>query len=102
MATESPIKSATPTTDAANIVSYDRNAFLFGWTPQAEIWNGRFAMIGFVAYLLWDIAGYSVVQDVLNVADQPIAIPPALIIGIVGLLAGIGVAIRLKFAAENA
>ncbi|MGV0105196.1 hypothetical protein NSTCB13_03909 [Nostoc sp. DSM 114160] len=20
----------------------DRNAFLFGWTPQAEIWNGSF------------------------------------------------------------
>ncbi|AFY34485.1 chlorophyll a/b-binding protein [Calothrix sp. PCC 7507] len=44
----------------------DRNAFLFGWTPQAEIWNGRFAMIGFLAYLLWDLAGYSVVRDVLH------------------------------------
>ena len=27
----------------------DRNAFLFGFTPQAEIWNGRLAMIGFLA-----------------------------------------------------
>jgi hypothetical protein len=44
----------------------DRNAFLFGWTPQAELWNGRFAMIGFLAYLLWDLAGYSVLRDVLN------------------------------------
>ncbi len=40
----------------------DRNAFLFGFTPQAELWNGRLAMIGFLAYLLWDWAGYSVVR----------------------------------------
>jgi hypothetical protein len=44
----------------------DRNAFLFGWNPQAELWNGRLAMIGFAAYLLWDLAGFSVVRDVLN------------------------------------
>ncbi|MBD2362685.1 high light inducible protein [Anabaena minutissima FACHB-250] len=44
----------------------DRNAFLFGWTTQTEIWNGRLAMIGFVAYLLWDLAGYSVLRDVLH------------------------------------
>jgi Chlorophyll A-B binding protein len=46
--------------------TYDRNAFRFGFTPQAEIWNGRFAMIGFVAYLLWDLGGYSVLRDVLG------------------------------------
>ncbi|MEH2409864.1 high light inducible protein, partial [Nostoc sp.] len=44
----------------------DRNAFLFGLTPQAEIWNGRLAAIGFLAYLLWDLAGYSVLRDVLH------------------------------------
>ncbi|MEH1970387.1 MULTISPECIES: high light inducible protein [unclassified Nostoc] len=44
----------------------DRNEFLFGWTPQAEIWNGRLAAIGFLAYLLWDLAGYSVLRDVLH------------------------------------
>ncbi|BAY15593.1 CAB/ELIP/HLIP superfamily protein [Anabaenopsis circularis NIES-21] len=44
----------------------DRNEFLFGWTPQAELWNGRLAAIGFVAYLLWDLAGYSVLRDVLH------------------------------------
>ena len=26
----------------------DRNAIKFGFTPQAEIWNGRLAMLGFV------------------------------------------------------
>jgi hypothetical protein len=45
----------------------DRNAWVTGWTPQAEIWNGRLAMIGFAAYLLWDLAGYSVVRDVLKI-----------------------------------
>ncbi|MBD2415417.1 high light inducible protein [Nostoc calcicola FACHB-389] len=45
----------------------DRNAFLFGWTPQAEIWNGRLAMIGFVSYLLWDLAGYSLLRDILHI-----------------------------------
>jgi hypothetical protein len=44
----------------------DRNKFLFGWNPQAELWNGRLAMIGFLAYLLWDIAGVSVVRDLLH------------------------------------
>lgn len=44
----------------------DRNAWIFGWNPQQELWNGRLAMIGFIAYLLWDWAGYSVVRDVLH------------------------------------
>jgi hypothetical protein len=44
----------------------DRNSFLYGWNPQAELWNGRLAMIGFTAYLLWDIAGYSVVRDLFH------------------------------------
>jgi len=29
----------------------DRNAWRWGFTPQAEIWNGRLAMVGFVAAL---------------------------------------------------
>ena len=44
----------------------DRNAFEFGFTPQSELWNGRLAMIGFLAYLLWDLNGYSVLRDVLH------------------------------------
>ncbi|BDI17013.1 hypothetical protein ANSO36C_28150 [Nostoc cf. commune SO-36] len=43
-----------PSTDlppvAAEYNGVDRNAFLFGLTPQAEIWNGRLAAIGFLAY----------------------------------------------------
>lgn len=30
----------------------DRNAFIPGWNPQQELWNGRFEMLGFIAYLL--------------------------------------------------
>lgn len=44
----------------------DRNGWIFGWNPQQELWNCRLAMIGFVAYLLWDFAGYSVLRDVLQ------------------------------------
>ncbi|HEY9872962.1 MAG TPA: chlorophyll a/b-binding protein [Candidatus Obscuribacterales bacterium] len=34
----------------------DRNDVKFGFTPQAENWNGRFAMIGFFAALLTELA----------------------------------------------
>ena len=44
----------------------DRNAWIFGWNPQQELWNGRLAMIGFVSYLLWDFAGYSLLRYVLH------------------------------------
>lgn len=60
-------KSATDLPPVAKAYNgTDRNAFIFGWNPQAELWNGRLAMIGFVAYLLWDLAGYSVLRNVLN------------------------------------
>jgi hypothetical protein len=58
------VTPSSPVTPAYN--GLDRNAWIFGWNPQQELWNGRLAMIGFVAYLLWDWAGYSVVRDVLH------------------------------------
>lgn len=33
----------------------DRNAWRFGFTPQAEIWNGRLAMLGFLAVVLIEL-----------------------------------------------
>ncbi|MUG97492.1 high light inducible protein, partial [Scytonema sp. UIC 10036] len=49
-------RETRPATDLPPVATeyngVDRNAFLFGWNPQAELWNGRLAMIGFLAYLL--------------------------------------------------
>jgi hypothetical protein len=45
--------TSTPTPTPTKIVATaDRNEWRWGFTPQAEIWNGRFAMLGFVAALL--------------------------------------------------
>jgi hypothetical protein len=35
--------------------STDRNSWSWGFTPQAELWNGRIAMIGFMAALLTEL-----------------------------------------------
>ncbi len=44
-------------------IENDRNAWRTGFTPQAEIWNGRFAMLGFVAALLTEwISGQGVLH----------------------------------------
>ncbi len=37
---------------ATTQVTSDRNAWRWGFTPQAEIWNGRLAMIGFFTTLV--------------------------------------------------
>jgi hypothetical protein len=70
MATPTENRETRATTDLPPVAreynGVDRNAFLFGWNPQAELWNGRLAMIGFLAYLLWDVAGFSVVRDILH------------------------------------
>lgn len=58
-------KAVLPTTPSYN--QLDRNAWVYGWNPQQELWNGRFAMLGFAAYVLWDLAGYSLVRDVLHI-----------------------------------
>jgi len=43
-------KSMTTSTKVTS--SNDRNGWAWGFTPQAESWNGRLAMIGFVSALL--------------------------------------------------
>ncbi len=44
----------TPITDTPTWQE-DRNRWRWGFTPQAENWNGRFAMLGFVAALLTEV-----------------------------------------------
>jgi hypothetical protein len=40
------------TSGAKTMQGENRNDVKFGFTPQAENWNGRLAMIGFVAALI--------------------------------------------------
>jgi hypothetical protein len=40
------------TSTKGTITATDRNSWNWGFTPQAELWNGRFAMIGFMAALV--------------------------------------------------
>ncbi|MEH2456077.1 high light inducible protein [Nostoc sp.] len=44
----------------------DRNALELEFTLQSKLWNGRLAMVGFVAYLIWDLNGYSVMRKLLH------------------------------------
>lgn len=44
----------------------NRNAPIFGWTPQAELWNGRWALIGLVVYVLCDLVDKSVLRDIFH------------------------------------
>lgn len=37
------------------ISSSGRNGWNWGFTPQAELWNGRLAMIGFVSAVLTEV-----------------------------------------------
>ncbi|PSO57690.1 MAG: ferrochelatase [Cyanobacteria bacterium QS_7_48_42] len=41
-----------------NLKMYPQERWQWGMTPTAEVWNGRFAMIGFLALLLELISGY--------------------------------------------
>jgi Chlorophyll A-B binding protein len=43
---------AVMTSSAKGITSDNRNGWAWGFTPQAEIWNGRVAMLGFAAILI--------------------------------------------------
>ena len=45
----------TDTTRITASVPEDRNAWRWGFTPQAEVWNGRLAMIGFLAAALVEL-----------------------------------------------
>ncbi len=45
----------TDTTKINTTFVEDRNAWRWGFTPQAEIWNGRLAMIGFLAAALIEL-----------------------------------------------
>ena len=43
---------STKETTILEMDAKERSTWRWGFTPQAEIWNGRFAMIGFIAALI--------------------------------------------------
>ncbi len=52
----------------------DRNRWQWGFTPQAENWNGRFAMIGFMAMLATELVSNQGVLHYWNIVQT--VIPP--------------------------
>jgi Chlorophyll A-B binding protein len=68
--------TSTNPTPTKIVPSADRNAWLWGFTPQAEIWNGRFAMIGFVAALLTEFLSGEGVLHFYNLLDKTTSTMP--------------------------
>ncbi len=58
-----------------NIAATDRNAWISGFTPQAEIWNGRFAMLGFVAALITEIVSGDGILHFYNLMQYTDVVP---------------------------
>ena len=58
------------------IVATDRNAWISGFTPQAEIWNGRFAMLGFIAALITELASGQGILHFYNLIETVKVVPP--------------------------
>jgi hypothetical protein len=59
-----------------DIVANDRNAWYWGFTPQAEVWNGRFAMIGFIAALLTEALSGQGVLHYWNIMQTVLPVYP--------------------------
>jgi hypothetical protein len=45
---------------------YANHNFGFNWTPKAENWNGRIAMLGFTGMLLTEVRGIAVAAQQLG------------------------------------
>ncbi len=68
----SPLETKNIPNDSAaveqdNALKTGANEFVMGWTPQAEIWNGRLAMLGFIISITVElITGHSVLSQLVN------------------------------------
>jgi hypothetical protein len=66
--TPSPVETKTVPEDtfAAKEYKTNPNGFVWGWTPQAERWNGRLAMLGFIVSIITElVVGHSVLGNIL-------------------------------------
>ncbi|MEM9136907.1 MAG: chlorophyll a/b-binding protein [Cyanobacteria bacterium P01_F01_bin.42] len=44
-----------------------RNSLVFGFSPQAELWNGRMAMIGFISLILLELIAHQGILHLWNI-----------------------------------
>lgn len=61
----SPVETQNIPADRSEVKPFeDPNAFVFGWTEQAERWNGRLAMLGVTISVLTELVlGHSVLAN---------------------------------------
>ncbi len=60
------------------ITAVNRNGWIWGFTPQAEIWNGRFAMLGFAAVLLTEYLSRQGLLHFYNLLHTTAAVTPTM------------------------
>lgn len=68
-----PTKQVTAAITDTPTTQENRNRWYWGFTPQAENWNGRFAMLGFIAILLTELSSG---QGVLHFWNLVQTVPP--------------------------
>jgi hypothetical protein len=58
-----------------NTARVDTNDWIWGFTPQAETWNGRFAMIGFVSAIAIELFTHKGVLEFWGILSSGV-VPP--------------------------
>jgi hypothetical protein len=67
------------TSPKPNPTNVSLNGWRWGFTPQAESWNGRFAMLGFVAMLLTELLSNQGILHFYNLMQTMTAVAPVLV-----------------------
>ncbi len=67
------------TSSKTNSPTVNLNGWRWGFTPQAESWNGRFAMLGFVAMLLTELLSNQGVLHFYNLMQTVTTVAPVIV-----------------------